>query len=296
MRSTRIAAAVLAMAALATLGACRNDATTSATTDAAPVRRSTATDVAATPPGTHTAQTAVPPPPGSTAPGSTPAGSAPVGATPPSTGAPRGITLADDIDAAQGATQVLVVTNPAGDLRTTTPVLRAFEQSPQGWRQVFGDIPARIGSNGFGVGHDKHEGDNRTPVGVYGLPLLFGGQLDPGGHPGIPYRVIQPGDCWAGIGDPANYNTWVHKGVCNQAAKDEDLFHYASDAYRFAALIDFNAARTLGDGSAIFLHVFTGGPTAGCVAIPEDQLVAILQWLRPGALIAMGPEDLVRAM
>ena len=36
-----------------------------------------------------------------------------------------------------------------------------------------------------------------------------------------------------------------------------------------------------GAGSAFFLHVAVGAPTAGCVSIPADQLVRILHWLAP---------------
>jgi L,D-peptidoglycan transpeptidase YkuD (ErfK/YbiS/YcfS/YnhG family) len=36
-------------------------------------------------------------------------------------------------------------------------------------------------------------------------------------------------------------------------------------------------------GSAVFLHVHPPGtgPTAGCVSIPQDQVVRILKWLEP---------------
>ena len=46
-------------------------------------------------------------------------------------------------------------------------------------------------------------------------------------------------------------------------------------------MIAYNTARTPGLGSAIFLHVSTGGPTAGCVSLPAGQLVEVLRWLDP---------------
>jgi L,D-peptidoglycan transpeptidase YkuD (ErfK/YbiS/YcfS/YnhG family) len=46
-------------------------------------------------------------------------------------------------------------------------------------------------------------------------------------------------------------------------------------------VIAYNAARTPGLGSAIFLHVSTGGPTAGCVSVTQDQLLSLLRWLDP---------------
>jgi hypothetical protein len=41
------------------------------------------------------------------------------------------------------------------------------------------------------------------------------------------------------------------------------------------------AARTPGLGSAIFLHVNIGMPTAGCVTLPTGELLEILRWLNP---------------
>jgi L,D-peptidoglycan transpeptidase YkuD (ErfK/YbiS/YcfS/YnhG family) len=37
-----------------------------------------------------------------------------------------------------------------------------------------------------------------------------------------------------------------------------------------------------GAGSAFFLHVTDGAPTAGCVAIPASRLVPLMRWLTPG--------------
>jgi L,D-peptidoglycan transpeptidase YkuD (ErfK/YbiS/YcfS/YnhG family) len=42
-----------------------------------------------------------------------------------------------------------------------------------------------------------------------------------------------------------------------------------------------NDARTPGAGSAIFLHVSTGGPTAGCISLPVGELLQVLRWLDP---------------
>jgi L,D-peptidoglycan transpeptidase YkuD (ErfK/YbiS/YcfS/YnhG family) len=36
-----------------------------------------------------------------------------------------------------------------------------------------------------------------------------------------------------------------------------------------------------GAGSAFFLHVSVGQPTAGCVAIDSSTLVSIMRWLNP---------------
>jgi L,D-peptidoglycan transpeptidase YkuD (ErfK/YbiS/YcfS/YnhG family) len=48
-----------------------------------------------------------------------------------------------------------------------------------------------------------------------------------------------------------------------------------------------NLKRVPGAGSAFFLHVATGKATAGCVAIPQVNVISVLKWLKPGALIAI---------
>ena len=58
-------------------------------------------------------------------------------------------------------------------------------------------------------------------------------------------------------------------------------------AYPYFAVIRFNSGLTIARrdalGSGIFLHSWVGGPTAGCVALPEPQLLTLLRWLRPRA-------------
>ncbi len=51
-------------------------------------------------------------------------------------------------------------------------------------------------------------------------------------------------------------------------------------------------------GGGVFLHVEEGKPTAGCVAVPQAQMRAILQWLDPAKrpLIVMEPQSSLRSL
>ena len=110
-----------------------------------------------------------------------------------------------------------------------------------------------------------------------------------GPNPGFrfPYRRIHPYDYWDD--DPASprYNEWVDARRASPGANPEPM---DVSAYDFGAVIGYNTARTPGLGSAIFLHVNIGMPTAGCVALPAGELLEILRWLNPAASpqIAMG--------
>jgi len=56
-----------------------------------------------------------------------------------------------------------------------------------------------------------------------------------------------------------------------------------SPQYRYFVVIDYNShPRVAGRGSAIFLHVAVGA-TAGCVSLPERQLLRLLRGPRPAA-------------
>ena len=56
-------------------------------------------------------------------------------------------------------------------------------------------------------------------------------------------------------------------------------------AYEYAVAIDYNNSCTPGSGSAIFFHCSTGNGTAGCVSVPRDVMVKILQTLKDDTLI-----------
>jgi hypothetical protein len=61
-------------------------------------------------------------------------------------------------------------------------------------------------------------------------------------------------------------------------------------------VIDFNYRDPVfGRGSGIFLHVATHSPTAGCVSLPERDLLGVLRWMRPGVRILIGPTRWLRA-
>jgi L,D-peptidoglycan transpeptidase YkuD (ErfK/YbiS/YcfS/YnhG family) len=57
-------------------------------------------------------------------------------------------------------------------------------------------------------------------------------------------------------------------------------------AYKYAAFIGYNAPApygtgvVVGKGSAFFVHVKGTGPTAGCVAVSESQVVWLLRWMK----------------
>ena len=180
--------------------------------------------------------------------------------------------------------QLIEVT--AGAYGATTAVFTAYQQSGGSWQRVYGPWTAEIGYNGFAPPGQKREGDGRTPSGTFGFGFFFGVDPNPGVH--FAYRGAYSYDVWDD--DPASplYNEWVDERYANPGRSPEPMDQVP--AYDYGAVIAYNTARTPGAGSAIFLHVDPGGPTAGCVALPTGELLEVLRWLDPARspVIRMG--------
>jgi L,D-peptidoglycan transpeptidase YkuD (ErfK/YbiS/YcfS/YnhG family) len=171
--------------------------------------------------------------------------------------------------------QLIVVSAPAyGD---TYAKLTAYDVTVQRRRVVFGRWTARIGYNGFAAPGQKREGDGRTPSGTYGFQFMFGVYRDPGLH--YAYRRAHPYDVWDDDPSSPKYNKWVDDRTQNPGMSPEPMDQMP--AYDDGAVIAYNTARTPGLGSAIFIHVDMGGPTAGCVSLPMGELLDVLRWLDP---------------
>jgi L,D-peptidoglycan transpeptidase YkuD (ErfK/YbiS/YcfS/YnhG family) len=239
----------------------------------------------ATPAASSTTSSVADPTSTTTVPPSTTTTSAPVTptrATVPTTTVPTTTTTAGAVlpDARLGdvgsAGQAVLVTAAAPG--ATTATLTAYERVGTAWRAVYGPWTARVGTRGIAPPGAKREGDGRTPSGVYAFDFFFGVLADPGVN--FAYRRITSRSIvWDD--DPASptYNLWRDSATESVGADPEPM--YTTPAYEYGAVIAYNADRTPGLGSAIFLHESTGGPTAGCVSLPVDQLLSVLRWLDP---------------
>jgi hypothetical protein len=91
---------------------------------------------------------------------------------------------------------------------------------------------------------------------------------------------VYPYDVWDDDPSSPLYNEWVDDRYADPGADPEPM---DVSAYDYGAVIGYNTARTPGLGSAIFLYINIGMPTAGCVTLPEGELLEILRWLNPAA-------------
>lgn len=195
--------------------------------------------------------------------------------------------------------QVIVVVAP--DQRSTTAELRTYERNNKGeWTAVHGPVVATLGWSGLIPGDERRQGTGKTPMGSYALVDAFGRLADPG--TAMPYYRFDRDDAWTYYPKvPSTYNilqtadrSWRRYG-----SYVEHLWSYGAQ-YRYVVVLDYNLPRgplTTGSngirrtskpadtrrGGGIFLHVSNGRRTAGCIAVPQDQMRAILTWLTPDA-------------
>ena len=187
---------------------------------------------------------------------------------------------------ADGATRVIVVTELDGTGgKKNKALLRAYAKADGVWSLRF-SADGWLGKNGFKK--DKREGDGATPTGVFTFGRAFGNADNPGAL--LPYTKVSPSDVW--VDDPASkfYNQWARTDAPDADwSSAERLMEYGKQ-YKYAVAINYNTEPIVpGKGSAIFLHVATANPTAGCVTVPEAAMVFLLGFIEKDTRIVLTP-------
>lgn len=171
------------------------------------------------------------------------------------------------------ANKVIFVDGEGGSNASVT----TCEKGDEGYEEVE-SYDGHVGTKGIADVGAKKEGDGKTPSGTYGLPSGFGMKDKPAGWSNGEYTKVGKGDIWVDDSSSDLYNTYVDgKTAEAEGVKGESLEQVP--AYNEALVIDYNAEQKKDAGSAIFLHVNTGsGATAGCVSVPESDLLDIIKW------------------
>jgi len=178
-----------------------------------------------------------------------------------------------------GSNQLVTVLVPAAT--GTTGTLRAWQRTAGGgWTSTLGPIKVKVGTAGVGT---AQEGLNRTPRGTFPLEQAFGRQPNPG--TALPYRKVGNSDWW--VSDPKSqaYNTFrsCAPGTCSFDEAAGENLGTAGASYDYAMVIGYNTAPVRpAAGSAFFVHVDAGVPSAGCVEVPRASVLTLLRWLNPG--------------
>lgn len=194
------------------------------------------------------------------------------------------------------ADKLLVVTTPGWN--SVDGTLARYVRSHGKWKQLGKPVPIVVGKNGMawdpafanGDGPVKHEGDGRSPAGVYPIHRTFGFAPSLGGSP--EYLALTPAiECV----DDVNSSHYAQIVSNEEVGKDWNSSEHmrSIEGYRWGAVVPYNMNETrAGNGSCIFLHVWSGPGkgTAGCTAMPEPNIEEIVHWIGKGAVLVQMPE------
>ncbi|MET9616059.1 L,D-transpeptidase family protein [Kitasatospora indigofera] len=169
--------------------------------------------------------------------------------------------------------QVVLASGRSKDGNETT--VTVWTRTPEG-RWLAGE--AWAGHNAYkGWTTDHNEGDLRSPIGVFTLTDAGGRNADPGSK--LPY-------------DKDADFVVSGKGFAGESLAGSFDYVVAINYNRVQGASPLDGRRPNGStkGGGIWIHVDHGGPTHGCISVPEDKMARLLQLLDPAAnpVIVMG--------
>jgi len=208
-------------------------------------------------------------------------------------------------DALRDSRQLVVVTSPSWD--AIDGELRRYERVGDSWKLAGSPFPIVLGRTGLAWGRgmlevpstppQKHEGDGKSPAGVFTVGYVFGFDADPATK--MPYKKLrETTECVDDVESPY-YNQVVDRDPAVAATWKSSEKMRTVGQYRRGALVNHNVPAVAGGGSCIFLHIWSGPsqPTAGCTAMPAEDLETLLGWLDPAAkpvVVQLPREEYVR--
>jgi len=204
---------------------------------------------------------------------------------------------ADDAKARLAAAEQLVFVE---SLSWDAPqgVLRRFERPrPKApWQPIGGPLTVWLGRAGLGWRSDaeappvpapfpkKAEGDGRSPAGLFALADLWGYAPQPPAGIRLPYHQSEARTrCVDDVRSP-DYGKIISAPPGPAPWSSAEKLRLPTDHYKYLIVVDYNLRKPRpGAGSCIFVHVAPapGGPTAGCTALVEEDLLTLLRWLAP---------------
>lgn len=184
-----------------------------------------------------------------------------------------------DIASLNTASQTSQIVAAVGDGSVSGCTVYLFEKGSDGVWSMTLETPAHWGRNG--ISYHTVEGDQTTPAGSFDLGVAFGIRSNPG--TALEWLDVNEYMYWIDDINSEYYNLLIDsREVPDGWSSGEHLIDYAG-SYEYAVNIEVNPGCIRPDStSAIFLHCGNSA-SAGCVSVPEESMVTILQRLKPGA-------------
>jgi D-alanyl-D-alanine dipeptidase len=207
---------------------------------------------------------------------------------------------AQGVDITSSAKKLIVVTS-AGWNDVNGTMIR-YERKGKNWKKVAEPIAIVVGKNGMAWDDHfaersteastpiKHEGDGRSPAGVFRISHSFG--FAPKITSGEFYLPITPTTECVDDVSSRYYNQIVDRLHVKDVDWNSSEKMRQVDGYRYGGVVAYNDPATSGRGSCIFLHIWSGPGqgTAGCTAMPDADAQALLRWLDEKTVLVQMPK------
>lgn len=193
-----------------------------------------------------------------------------------------------------GSRQMVLVVTPSWN--ATRGTLRRFARDSDRdvWSAVGSAVPVVVGRAGVAWDDSqfapmagepvKREGDGRSPAGAFALDTAFGFDLrQVVSWVRLPYIQLRTTTECVDDSRSAHYNTIVNRDRVPRVDWTSSERMREIEQYAYGVHVAYNAPPRASRGSCIFLHIW-GGPasvTAGCTAMAESSLRALMTWVDP---------------
>ena len=197
-----------------------------------------------------------------------------------------------------GGSQLVTVVDPGS--QSVAGILVAWSKGTDGcWRPVpFPGQPAQpyraeTGYGGMRPFADRQPYDGSTPTGLFSFGTVVYGNSTVSPTTLYPYHHLVCGDWWDEHPGSPTYDTFQHVACGTTPAYGDVSEALWTETQPYQHFIDIPMPNPPDHVAGIFLHDdTTAGDTAGCVALPDAELDAVLAWLNPAddphILIATG--------
>jgi L,D-peptidoglycan transpeptidase YkuD (ErfK/YbiS/YcfS/YnhG family) len=205
--------------------------------------------------------------------------------------------------------QLLVVINNGWD--SLQGKLYCFKKVRGKWQLQFSNAVV-LGSKGLAIGDGlvklnvngpvKHEGDERSPAGIFSIGTAFGyAEKKDAGWIKNPY--VKAFDTLICVDDAnsSNYNKLVDNDTARRDFNSFEYMHLKKDYYKWGLFINHNSDKVVpGDGSCIFMHIWENDHTGtvGCTAMAESDMLRLLHWIdtKEKPLLVQFPAEVYRKL
>jgi D-alanyl-D-alanine dipeptidase len=188
--------------------------------------------------------------------------------------------------------QMIVVTTKNWD--AVDGQLQRYAKDRNGWKAVGEAIRIVVGRHGLGWGDGlhpmpqpgprKHEGDGKSPAGIFILDSAFG-YAPPEKMTDLKMPYVQ---CTSTLECVDDTNSTHYNHILERPSVPEPDWHssehmlMANGQYRLGIVIDHDTSPAVpGHGSCVFMHIWLGPGigTSGCTAMTPGNIETVVKWL-----------------